>query len=215
MDDLEKHWGMAINRYTDGRNPLQVAEDRKIIPNQKRAPCSLELKIKPFRAYLENLALGHKNIYVHLGLDYTEQHRLARPKAEYESIEGVVVDCPLMWKPVAVPPHRWETESWGIKTPSLYNKGFPHNNCGGRCVRQGIEQWLLLKKVMPERFTEVEEWEQAQRAKGGARANYGIARDQSDGQVRPVTLRELESKFPGLKPKETQTEDMFGCFCSY
>ena len=31
--DLEAYWDKEIIRHTDGRTPLEVAEDRKIIPN--------------------------------------------------------------------------------------------------------------------------------------------------------------------------------------
>ena len=33
LDDLESRWEKKIVRFTDGRTPLQVAEDRKLIPN--------------------------------------------------------------------------------------------------------------------------------------------------------------------------------------
>ena len=49
LEDLETRWGTEIIRHTDGRNPLQVAEDRKIIPNNWVAPCSYELKQRPFK----------------------------------------------------------------------------------------------------------------------------------------------------------------------
>jgi len=79
--DLEAYWGVTIVRYTDGRTPLEVAEKQNIIPNQKIAPCSSVLKIKPFTKYIKAMS---KPLTVHLGLDYTETHRAERPKAEYE-----------------------------------------------------------------------------------------------------------------------------------
>ena len=53
--DLENRWDRKIVRYTDGRTPLQVAEDRKLIPNNWAAPCSYELKQKPFKEYIAAL----------------------------------------------------------------------------------------------------------------------------------------------------------------
>ena len=44
LDDLESRWEKKIVRFTDGRTPLQVAEDRKLIPNSWAAPCSHLLK---------------------------------------------------------------------------------------------------------------------------------------------------------------------------
>jgi len=213
LDDLEAYWEKKIDRFVDGRNPLEVAEQRRLIPNQKRAPCSVALKVEPCVEFLAGLP---KPVTLHLGLDITEQHRAARPKHEYEKIDGVSVDLPLLWKPPAFPPHRRVVESWGIKAPRLYDLGFPHNNCGGRCVKQGIAEWLRLKVTFPERFEQVAAWEEAQRAKGGARANFGIARDQSGGKVVARTLREIEAMADtaqiSMMPSQ---EDNFACFCSY
>lgn len=52
MADCQARWGKEIIRLCDGRTPRQVAEDKHIIPNQKLAPCTFELKIKPFTNWL-------------------------------------------------------------------------------------------------------------------------------------------------------------------
>jgi hypothetical protein len=212
LEDLEAYWGVTIVRYTDGRTPLEVAENQNIIPNQKIAPCSQVLKTRPFKAYIKDLP---KPLTVHLGLDFTEMHRATRPKLEYEKLSGVTVDLPLLWEPVAKPPHRYTVEEWGIETPRLYKLGFPHNNCGGRCVRQGIKEWLRLKHTFPDRFTEVADWEQEQRAKGGARADYAIARDQSRGRATALPLYDIPMVKGEQLPLGTSNEDVFSCFCSY
>lgn len=212
LDDLEAYWEKRIIRHRDGRTPLEVAAQASIIPNQRRAPCSIELKVKPFRAMLEQLP---KPVTVHLGLDWTEAHRMARPKAEYEAIEGVTVDFPLTWKPAPTGRYYDQVKAWGIKPPRLYEYGFPHNNCGGRCVKQGIKEWLRLRQAFPERFEEVKAWEQAQRAKGGARANYAIARDQSKGTVTPLTLVEIEQMADDTSQADLFAGDAFSCFCTY
>ncbi len=210
VDDCMQRWGGDLVRYVDGRNPLQVAEDVSIIPNQKIAPCTRTLKIEPFRDYL---ATVEKPCTVHLGLNWDEQHRMERPRRNYEEVDGVTVDFPLLWEP-----YSWDTQedvrSWGIAVPRLYDMGFPHNNCGGRCVKQGINEWNRLREEFPDRFVGVRDWEQAQRAKGGALANYAIARDQSGGMVRPLTLLDIEERNQPVKRKAVQG-DMFACFCSY
>ena len=213
LEDLEAYWKVTIVRYKDGRTPLEVAEQHKIIPNNKLAPCSFELKVKPFRQFIEQLP---KPITVHLGMDFTEQHRMIAPKAKYEEIEGITVDFPLMWEPVAMPPHRKVTESWGIETPQLYRLGFPHNNCGGRCVKQGIKEWQRLKQTHPQRFVEVADWEQAQREKGGPIANFSIAKEKTGGEVRALPLHSLgERKGEQLRLGVVSNEDVIGCFCEY
>jgi len=210
VDDCMQRWGGELVRHTDGRNPLQIGEEHHIIPNQRLAPCTFELKIEPFRAYLADFP---KPVTVHLGLNWDEQRRMVRPKASYEELAGVMVDFPLMWEP-----YFWDTQaevrSWGIDIPRLYNLGFPHNNCGGRCVKQGKGEWNRLRIHFPERFAEVRDWELEQRAKGGARAEYAICREQKDGEMRPVTLAEIELRNQPADDEHTQG-DMFACFCSY
>jgi hypothetical protein len=210
--DLMQRWGGDLIRHCDGRTPLQVAEDEQIIPNQKHAPCSRSLKIRPFKKLLAALP---KPLTVLLGLGWNEQHRMAAPKQHYEPIPGVTVDYPLMWKPLEYRPYQEVVRSWGIKPPRLYSYGFSHNNCGGRCVKQGIAEWLRLRRHFPDRFAEVRDWEQAPRAKGGPRAEYGIIRDQGNGAVRPLTLAELEEREFPTGNDEPSTDDMFGCMCEY
>ena len=209
--DLEARWGMTIKRFTDGRTPLEVAEDKKLIPDSQKAPCSQELKQKPFLAYIK---AQPKPLTVHLGLSWDEEHRMGKPKEIYEGVEGVKVDFPLLWKPLPYMSYTKTIQDWGIKAPRLYELGFPHNNCGGRCVRQGIREWVRLKRTMPERFREVSDWEQAQRKKDVRRSTRSILKDRRGGTATALTLKALDGRqdtdqiemFPG---------DSFGCFCEY
>jgi hypothetical protein len=212
VGDCMARWGGDLVRYCDGRTPLQVAEDRSIIPNQKIAPCSFELKIKPFRAYIETLP---KPLTVILGLDWREQHRMAAPVKNYGTIDGVSVDYPLLWKPIEYRPYQEVVRAWGIEPPRLYALGAPHNNCGLRCVKQGVREWQRLRFHFPERFAEVRDWEQAQRAKGGPRATYAICRDSTGGDVKPLTLAEIEQRDAPAEDGGESQEDMFACMCSY
>ncbi|HEU5013923.1 MAG TPA: hypothetical protein VFT66_15490 [Roseiflexaceae bacterium] len=211
LDDCMQRWGGDLIRYCDGRTPLEVAEDVKLIPNQRRAPCTLKLKIEPFVKYIK---AQPKPLTVLLGLDWKEQHRMVRPKANYEAIDGVTVDYPLMWKPLIYEPYQEIVTRWGIAPPRMYAAGFPHSNCGGRCVKQGVGEWNRLRLWEPARFAEVRDWEQAQRAKGGARANYAICRDSTGGDVKPLTLLEIEQRAQPADD-EPSMDDMFGCMCSY
>lgn len=43
-------------------------------------------------------------------------------------------------------------QKYGIRLPRLYDMGFPHNNCGGFCVRAGQTQFATLLKHFPERY---------------------------------------------------------------
>lgn len=210
LNDLEGFWNQKIIRHTEGINPLQVAENEGIIPNQKLAVCSRVLKQKPFKKFIEAY---EKPVTVLLGLDWSEQHRMKAPKLAYESIPGVTVDFPLMWKPYDFDVFA-TVRSWGIEIPRLYKMGFPHNNCGGRCVRQGVGEWQRLRVHFPERFANVRDWEAAQQAIGDARQGYAICRDQSNGEVKPLSLAEIEKREVSQNECAVQ-EDMFACFCSF
>lgn len=59
--------------FCEGRTPEQVAVDHRIIPNQKIAPCTFELKIRPFNDWLWKIS---KPVTVLLGLDWSEMHRI-------------------------------------------------------------------------------------------------------------------------------------------
>ena len=213
LDDLEARWEHEIIRFTDGRTPLDVAEKRQLIPNSLIAPCSHELKQIPFRKFITSL---EKPLTVHLGMDWTEEHRHARPKESYEEIEGVTVDFPLTWDPLPSIAYQTTIKSWGITPPRLYSLGFPHNNCGGRCVRQGIKEWLRLKETFPERFEEVKVWELEQRKKGGPRAKRAILKQTRDKVTSPITLEELE-KQDRIAPVSLleNVGDATNCFCTF
>ncbi|MBT9173457.1 MAG: hypothetical protein DDT21_01858 [Syntrophomonadaceae bacterium] len=210
LDDCLSRWGGELITFTDGHTPLQVAEQQKIIPNNFLAPCTFRLKIEPFTAFLKKHS---KPVTVHLGLNWDEQHRMAAPKANYEAIEDVTLDFPLLWQPLCWDT-RQEVRSWGIPIPHLYELGFPHNNCGGRCVKQGIGEWNRLRIHFPERFAEVRDWELSRRALGGKLANRSIA-SRTVGDVKgPITLQKIELENSPLDGETTQG-DMFVCFCSY
>lgn len=219
LDDLESYWGIPIHRSIQGKTPLEVFTDAKIIPNSRFAPCSRMLKLRPFRKFLRK---HPKPVTVHLGIDWTESHRMERPKATYEEMEGVSVDFPLMWEPYANPPHRVETESWGIKTPRMYDMGYPHNNCGGRCIRQGIKTWERTHTYFNDRYNEVADWEEKQIERFPQLQGRGIARNHenyNDNSQPYRTLKEYEKKFldgkQAVMPMFESNDDTFACICDY
>lgn len=77
----------------------------------------------------------------------------------------------------------------GIRPPRLYDMGFPHNNCGGFCVKAGQSQFRLLLKTMPERYAEHERQEEELRQYLGK--DVAILRRTIQGKAVPLTLRQL------------------------
>lgn len=217
--ELLDRWGMPLERYVDGRTPLQLAEDEHIIPNQKIAPCSRGLKFDPFGRWLE---IQPKPIRVYLGMDWKEGHRKETQRTKYANVDGIEVDFPLDWKPIEFRPYEEVIQSWGIEPPRLYLLGFQHNNCGGRCVRQGVSEWKRLWVHFPERFAEVEAWEQRQQKKGPPWSEYAIAKREvmrANGKrdTFPITLRALRQEWqsaPATFLEPAVIDDREHCFCA-
>jgi hypothetical protein len=227
--DCMKRWGGQLIVGCVGKTPLDVFEAKQIIPNSAIAPCSAELKIKPFAEWLWRVP---KPTTILSGLGWQEPHRITRllryhkhagkwraPMGFGRTIPGVYEDFPLLWKPLEYRPYADVVRSWGIEPPRAYALGFPHNNCGGRCVRQGVSEWRRLWQVWPERFAEMRDWEASQRAKGGARARSAFSRQRVDGIENNVSLADLERDW-GSKSCQTPMLPMFGvddrgaCFCT-
>jgi hypothetical protein len=142
---------------------------------------------------------------VYLGIDWTEIHRweTAREhwkpyRCEAPMCEEPYIDKDQMLRLLAAE---------GIELPRLYQMGFPHNNCGGGCVRAGVAQWLHLLKLMPERYKWHEAQEEAMREYLGK--DVSILRDRSNGGNRPLTLRELREN----TPVQLDLFDWGGCGC--
>lgn len=218
-----RRWAGKLYIHRDGRTPLDVFEQKQLIPNSAIAPCTYELKIKPFERWLWTLP---KPTTIVSGLGWAEPHRIERivhyhrhngkprpPQGFARRIPGVYEDFPLLWKPIDFRPAAEIIRSWGIEPPRAYADGFPHNNCGGRCVKQGISEWQRLRVARPGRFAEMRDWELEQRAKGGARATAAILRERKGRVSTPLTLIELEQRDP---PQAAMAfdEDFTACFCT-
>jgi hypothetical protein len=215
LADLERRWGVPVTRHTEGRTPLQVAQDERIIPNQKIAPCTHRLKIEPFLAYLKACP---KPVTVYLGMAFWEKHRMDAPRKRYEAVDGVTVDYPSLWSPVDYRPPAETIRAWGIEPPRQYAEGYQHGNCAGACVKQGKGDWLRLLRWKPDLYRTYEQWEAGMRAKGPPFDGYAFCRDERGGSVRPLTLRELREGAEGrqeLQPTLFDLDDAEGCLqCS-
>lgn len=97
----------------------------------------------------------------------------------------------------------------GIEPPRLYGLGFPHNNCGGFCIKAGQAHFAHLLKTLPERYAFHEGKEEELRAIVG---DYSVLRDRTGGTTKTLTLRELRERI-----ESNQTLDLFdwgGCGCA-
>lgn len=91
-------------------------------------------------------------------MNWDEEHRLTRSKKFWSPYE---VGSLLLESPWIVQDDMLNLlKENGIEPPRLYGLGFPHNNCGGGCVKAGHAHFRHLLKTMPEVYAEWEKNEQ-------------------------------------------------------
>ncbi|QIZ39230.1 hypothetical protein FDZ84_03280 [Saccharopolyspora sp. ASAGF58] len=209
LDDAAAQLGVPITRVADGRRPWQVFRDVRRIGNSQIAPCSYRLKQKVCRDWMEaNTTPDTATVYV--GIDWSEPHRIPAIEAKWKPWPTRTPLCapPYLDKDALIR----EARAAGLTPPRLYRLGFPHNNCGGACVRAGQAQWARLFEVDPERFAAEEAEENALRAELGK--DVAILRDRRGGTTTPLPLAVLRERITsGQADQEALDFDWGGCGC--
>lgn len=212
--------GGRLVTVADGRDIWQVFRDDRFLGNSRLANCSKFLKQEPCRRWLtENADPATTTVYV--GIDWSETHRLPaieRGWAPYP-VRAPMTEAPLLDKAAMLA----ACEDARIEVPRLYRAGFPHNNCGGFCVRAGQAQMEMLYRQHPERYLFHEREEErlrayldkdvavlndrAQAAREAARAEDGTVPNRV-----PLTLRRFRERIEGDESLFDQF-DFGGCGC--
>lgn len=207
--EVVAHLGMG-DRWTvlaDGRTPMQVGRDARVVPNNRMAVCSRVLKRDILRAHIEETYDPAETV-IHLGFDWTEPHRLAASIEPWKpwKISAVLMDPPYAHKSLLLT--QWADR--GIQPPRLYSYGFSHANCGGACVRGGQAQWQLLLQVNRPRFLEWEADENQTREMLGK--DVSILRDRTGGTLKPLPLTLFRTR---LEANESlfDADDWGACGC--
>lgn len=142
---------LLIHSY--GIDPVQLMIKQRIIFNSRLGSCSAILKMKIAsdyfkkgvvppevkwynKQYLEEEDIDVERVY--FGIGYDEFHRVGAIKKNWQPFD---VKFPLV-----------ETmydfdkllKEYDIVKPRLYEMGFTHNNCKGRCVKAGKRHFKLL-----------------------------------------------------------------------
>ena len=165
LDDMEKFLGVPIIRLSVGLSPFELSKKFRIIPNSLFAPCTFHLKIKPMQDYVKDLQTKGYEVVMLIGMNLSDakptatkpEGRLAAPRKNWGEL-NVAVDYPCLWDKADKDAVATVT-SWGIKPPRMYEQGYTHANCGGRCVKQGQKDWRRTIELHPDRFQETKEWE--------------------------------------------------------
>ncbi len=207
IKDAAENIGGELVIVSDGRDIWQVFDDRRFLGNSRLAPCSFELKQKPARKWLEENCDPEDTI-VYVGIDWSEIHRLPAIERNYKpyTAKAPMTEKPYLDKKQMI---EW-AQSEGLKTPRLYDLGFPHNNCGGGCVRAGQGQWKQLLQIMPDRYAVWEQKEEEFRQKQGK--DVSIIKRQVKNEKVPLTLRQLREEVEN-NPSLFDDLDIGGCNC--
>lgn len=204
MDAAEKHLGVEIVKDSDGRTPWQVFKDVKYLGNSQFDPCSRILKRERCRKWIEqNTFMEPVTVVVGISWD-----------------EGRIEEITERWKPYAVeapmcdPPY-WtkcdmqkEALDLGLPLSEAYTDGFPHDNCGGFCVKAGQAQFALLYKIRPAVYADAERNEAEVIQHIGK--NVSILKDRRGGTTKPMTLAAFRER---IETGDYDHHEWGGCGC--
>jgi len=231
INDAAANVGARLVTVKDGRDIWQVFKDDRFLGNTRLANCSKFLKQKPCRAWLDaNCDPTDTTVYV--GIDWSESHRLPAIERGYLPYiaKAPLTDPPYLDKADMIA----AAQAQGLQPPRLYAAGYPHNNCGGGCVRAGQGQFELLLRQNPQRYAEWEAKEQElrdylgkdvsilrDRTKHGVEEYNRTIRDRQnnkegqplpEAKVVPLTLKTFRERLAG-QPSMFDADEFGGCGC--
>lgn len=206
---LRTPYGVAFSyqEIRDGRDVWEVFYSERFLGNSRIDPCSKFLKRVPIRRWID-ANCDPADTVVYLGIDWTEEHRFTKAVPYWApfTVKAPLCEPPTYDRDRALEELRAE----GIEPPRLYAMGFPHNNCGGFCVKAGQASFRLLLEKMPDRYAEHERREQDFREFLGK--DVAILTDRRGGGRRPLTLREFRERIEA-ESIEIDPYDLGGCAC--
>lgn len=213
LDESTADLGIPLTRIADGRTPWQVFRDVRFLGNSRVDPCSKILK----RDLLDKWHREHCDpattvICVGLSGEKKERDRYRRFRSAMRSRGWPHVEAPAMEPPYA---HKEDMLSAlrerKIDPPELYEDGFPHNNCGGMCVKMGHANARLALAKRPATYMQWEKEENAFREFIGK--DVSILSDRSgDNKKKPLTLTEFRKRVEA--GEVNACNDWGGCGCA-
>lgn len=203
--------GCRVETISDGRTPWQVFEDVKFMGNNRIDPCSRILKRELLNRWIQDRYTSEQ-CEIHVGIDYSECHRLPTIIERYKPYiyRSLLVEKGII---LSSQQKKQLCKTYGIDVPLLYELGFPHNNCGGFCVKAGMGQFKLLFEKLPNRYKEHEE-KQEEIMRRNPKLKPFI-RKVTNKVPRYMSLKEYREEF--LEPNlvnDDDASDFGGCGCA-
>lgn len=204
-DAAAEYLGVTLTVIADGRTPWQVFKDERFLGNSLTDPCSKKLK----RELLDRWCSANCSVddtVRYCGIAWDEYHRfdVLQERLKPWQVEAPMCDPPYLTKCDM----QKEAVALGLPLSEAYTDGFPHDNCGGGCVKAGQAQFALLHKIRPAVYAE---WE---REEEGVRQHLGkdvsILKDRRGGTTKPMTLAAFRQR---IETGDYDHHEWGGCGC--
>lgn len=219
-EHAQKILGVPITRISLEITPWELFRREGLLGNHRLPICSTKLKREPLNGWMQThyeLDINQQNALLEegtvcLGFDWTEEHRVKEFEAAHPTwrIIAPMTEAPIWDKCRMIA----EAEKLGFSTPTLYSLGFPHNNCGGGCVKAGISHFVRLYRVLPDvfwRWAHEEDETRNELGRRGVSSSYTILKDRRGGETKNLSLLSLASRIEA--GEEFPKHDWGGCGC--
>lgn len=213
LHEAAENVGAPLVIVADGRDPWQVFKDERYLGNSRADPCSKILKRKVLDKWKrENCDPADTILYFGIHISESDRFDTIQTRLKGWTCRAPMCERPLMGVK--------EMEAWsereGLTKQSLYVQGFPHANCGGKCVKQGQAGWARLYHYRPASYLEAETQEQGMRdfLKKDVSMMKETVGYKADGKAitRPLTLAEFRSRLERKQEYDMFDEGGCGCF---
>ena len=185
-DAVQSALGVQIEYIGLNLTPWDIFRRVRMIGNTRVDPCSRVLKREVLRDYVRDLQACGEEVTMHLGITWDEQHRTHAITRHWSEAGASTAFDLLDGFSLSRHEQMADCEARFGFVPRLYRYGFSHNNCGGACVKAGMQEWARLLYYLPDVYEWWESNELTLTAELGS--SHTILRDRTGKRTRPLTL---------------------------
>lgn len=169
MDEASDKLQLPMLTHSAGLNPVELMFEKKLVFNSMIGDCSKVLKMRvaadflkkgkrpPIEKWRNKQYLRAEDFVteatLYFGIGFEEMHRQGPIQKNWQPFQ---VEMPAIDQFID---NNEVLKKYGIRQPVLYDLGFSHNNCNGRCVKAGQGHYKNLKQKMPDVFRKIMEQE--------------------------------------------------------
>lgn len=206
-DAAAQFLGVPLTVIADGRTPWQVFKDwgnKGFLGNSQVDICSKVLKRDLCRAWVDQHTFM-ESVSIVVGISWDEG-RIEKITARWLPY---AVDAPMCEPPYLTKcDMQKEAVALGLPLSEAYIDGFPHDNCGGGCVKAGQAQFAALYRIRPAVYADWERNEEDVRRHIGQ--DVSILKDRREGTTKPMTLAAFRSR---IETGDYDKHEWGGCGC--